>query len=106
MKNRFSSASIIAASLQFSPPNPETIIEFSGPECCAITGEHITEGYMLDNVLPNAIGNVYELCRYGRDYVSVAAASVLTHDWNMGSRVCTSSGAAYHPLVNPFNADC
>lgn len=71
---------------------------------CALTGIPISEGYLVKDIVPDAMNDWLGTFSDINGYISVDAARCLKNDWNLGSRVFTASGRMFHPLINPANA--
>lgn len=97
-------ATILCQGMRLPPPPG---LQSAPPGCrCALTGEPLDHGYPAQNILPSSTGDPLDVT--GGDphgWLSVAAASVLAGDWNLGGRALFQEAdggvTAFYPRLSP-----
>ena len=72
--------------------------------CCAFSGERLTEGVKLTNVIKPATANLSDTFRYPSDYVSVAFAKCFRASRELRGNLFIDEGGIQAPMISAKSA--
>lgn len=93
-------ADFLVKGLGIQPLIEYELKKIEGGSRCLLSGQYITEGYSVWDIIPSSTGEFLDFLPGGMvGYLSETVARAIKGTWNLGSRVIFEDGTHYHPLI-------